>query len=67
MSYRLHELSHRTIIVAFQVQMVSVLPMYISYTRIIQVLRLGDVEREREVCLAIEHIKFVRGALFLKT
>lgn len=46
-TYGLNVLLHRSIIIAFAIEVVSVLPMDISDTRFVKLLRRSEVERQK--------------------
>ena len=56
----LHKLLDCTVVVTFRVQVITVLAMDIRYTRIVEVLCLGEVEREKVERLPVQQIELCR-------
>ena len=54
MSDRLNELLDRSVVVTFRVQVITILAVNVRDTRIIEVLRLGEVEGEKVERLAVQ-------------
>ena len=67
MSNGLDVLGHGTIIIALVVQMVTILLVDIRDVRLVQLLRVGDVEREEVQPFPVQHVELGGRRLLIQT
>ena len=62
----LHKLLNSAVVIALRVQVITILAMNVRYARIVKMLRLGEVEREKVERLPVQQIELCRGRLFFQ-